>query len=462
MLIVAGAALMEGLDSTIIITALPKMAETFGVTPVALSIGLTSYLLTVAVLTPVSGWMADRFGARNVFVAAIAVFTAASVLCGLSQNLTAFTAARVLQGMGGALMTSVGRLIVFRTTPKAQLVRAINLMTVPMLLGPTLGPPIGGFLAEHVTWRAGFLINVPLGIVALVLVWMFFPTPAAERRRFDVVGFLLNGAALCALIMGLQGLAEGGEQARAGAALAVAAVPLVGFAWRHAARAADPLIDLKPLRALTYRMTTLTGGNFMRLAVGATGYFFPLMFQLGLGLSPTVSGLLVLAHMAGDMAVKTVTTRTVRAVGLRNLLIVSLAAYAAGLLCLLAIGPTAPLWLIAALLFVAGAARSFQMTGLTSLQFADVPQENMTSATTLSAVVQQGTRALGVALAALLLAAVAGDRAEGGAIPLAAFHMAFLVIGLFAAAGLFWYVRLPSDAGAAVSGHRPRMRPAAA
>jgi len=457
-LIVAAAALMEGLDSTIIVTALPKMAQTFDTTAIGMSIGLTAYLLTVAILTPMSGWMADRFGARRVFALAICVFTLASMLCGFSQNLAEFAGARVLQGMGGAMMTSVGRLIVFTTTPKSQLVRAVNWMTVPMLLGPALGPPIGGFLAEYVSWRAGFFINLPLGIAGLILVLLFIPAGEINRRRFDFIGFALNAAALASLIYGMQSLTGHGGDWRLGAALAAVSVPLIWLAWRHARTAAQPLIELKPLSILTFRMTTLTGGNFMRITIGVSGFFMPLMFQIGMGLSALASGLLVLVYMGGDLSAKAITTRTVKAMGLRSILIWSILLHIVGMFMFVMFGRETPLWLISALLFFAGAARSFQMTALTSLQFADVPQAQMTAASTLSAVIQQATRALGIALAALLLNLIAlssGGNAEQ--LDLQDFHIAFAIIAAFAAFSLFWYLPLPKDAGAVVSGHDASM-----
>lgn len=454
-LIVAAAAFMEGLDGTIIVTALPKMAQTFQTSAIALSIGLTAYMLTVAILTPTSGWMADRFGGRRVFASAICVFIVASILCGLSQNLEQFAGARVLQGMGGALMTSVGRLIVFRSTPKSQLVRAVNWMTVPMLVGPALGPPIGGFLAEYVSWRAGFFINLPIGLVGLILVLAFIPAGAIERRRFDLTGFALNGVALAALIYGMQSLTARSSHDRwIGGALAVISLPLIYLAWRHARYAKDPLIALTPLAIPTFRMTTLTGGNFMRLALGITTFFMPLMFQLGLGLSPLVSGLLLLTHIAGDLAAKSITTRAVKQIGFRKILLNSLLLYVIGLLTFVFFGPATPIWLIAVLLFAAGAARSFQMTGLTALQFADVPQSQMTAASTLSAVTQQALRALGIALAALLLYGIAV--AGGGTadhLSLNDFRIAFGAIALFALIGVTAYLQLPHDAGASVSGH---------
>ncbi|MDP3175437.1 MAG: MFS transporter [Phenylobacterium sp.] len=453
-LIVATAALMEGLDATIIVTALPKMAETFGTSPIAVSVGLTAYLLSVAILTPTSGWLADRFGARNVFALSICVFTVASVLCGMSQSLWTFCAARVLQGMGGALMTSVGRLIVFRSTPKSQLVRAVNWMTVPMLLGPTLGPPLGGFLTTYFTWRAGFFINVPIGLAGLILVLMYIPRTEGERRPFDVAGFLLNGAALASLIFGMQGMVGHNGDWRIGAALALASGPLIWLAWRHARTAAQPLVELTPLHNPTFRMTTLTGGNFMRIAVGVTGFFMPLLFQVGLGMTALASGLLVLTHMAGDLGAKAFTTQTVRRVGFRNVLIASICLYASGMMVFVAFGHTTPLWLIGVLLFFAGAARSFQMTGLSALQFADVPQQEMTAASTLSAVSQQAMRALGIAFAALLLNLIAvASGGSGEHLTLSNLQVAFAIIAVFALAALPWYLRLPHDAGSAVSGH---------
>lgn len=446
--IVAAAAFMEGLDATIIVTALPKMAQTFNTSAVAMSIGLTTYMLAVAVLTPTSGWMADRFGARNVFAIAIVVFMLTSIGCGLSHSLAEFAAWRLLQGAGGALMTSVGRLIVFRNTPKSQLVRAINWMTVPMLIGPAVGPPIGGFLTEYVSWRAGFFLNVPIGLAGVVAVLMFIPKTEGERRPFDVTGFALNGAALVALIWGMQALAGEAGSMLVGAVATACAVPLIWLAIRHARKAEHPLVSLEPFRNPMFRMTTLTGGNFMRIAIGSSGFLMPLMFQIGLGLSPLVSGLLVLCHVVGDLVIKSVTTRTIQHFGFRKIMVASILLYAAGLLVFVFFNHQTPIWLMAVLVFLSGSARSLQMTGLTSLQYADVPQPQMSAASTLGAVSMQAIRALTIALAAMLLQAIAliGGR-PASALILPDFQIAFGVAALVAALGVIAYWRMPHDAG---------------
>lgn len=447
-LIVAAAAFMEGLDATIIVTALPKMAETFGTSAVAMSVGLTAYMLAVAVLTPTSGWMADRFGARNVFAAAIVVFMIASVGCGLANGLTGFALWRLLQGAGGALMTSVGRLIVFRNTPKSQLVRAINWMTVPMLVGPAVGPPIGGFLTEYVSWRAGFFLNVPIGLAGVIAVLLFIPRIEGERRPFDRVGFILNGAALVALIWGMQALAGEAGRPQVGAVVTLASVPLIWLAIRHARRAEHPLVSLDPFANPMFRMTTLTGGNLMRISVGAVGFLMPLMFQIGLGLSPLVSGLLVLAHVVGDLVVKSVTTRTIQTFGFKKVMVVSILLFALGIATIMFFGPSTPLWLMATLVFLAGSARSLQMTGLTTLQYADVPQPQMSAAATLGGVSMQAVRALTIALAAMLLQGLAllGGR-PANQLVLGDFQAAFGVAALAAALGVIWYLRMPATAG---------------
>jgi EmrB/QacA subfamily drug resistance transporter len=447
-LIVATAAFMEGLDATIIVTALPKMAETFGTSAVAMSLGLTGYMLAVAVLTPASGWAADRFGARNVFAGAIVVFMAASVGCGFAHGLTDFVLWRLLQGMGGALMTSVGRLIVFRNTPKSQLVRAINWMTVPMLIGPAVGPPIGGFLTEYVSWRAGFFLNVPIGLAGIVAVLMFIPRTEGERRPFDKTGFVLNGAALVALIWGMQALAGEAGKPLVGAIITAAAAPLIWLALRHARRAAHPLVSLSPFANPMFRMTTLTGGNLMRISMGAVGFLMPLMFQIGLGLSPLVSGLLVLAHVVGDLVVKSVTTRTIQHFGFKTVMVASILLYAVGVATFMGFGHGTPIWVMAVLVFLAGSARSLQMTGLTTLQYADVPQPQMSAASTLGAVSMQAVRALTIAMAAMLLQAIAllGGR-PADQLVLSDFQVAFGVAALAAALGVIWYSRMPATAG---------------
>jgi EmrB/QacA subfamily drug resistance transporter len=460
--IVACAFFMEMLDSTVIVTALPKMAVSFGANPVDLSLGLTAYILTLAVVVPASGWIADRFGSRNVFCAAIGVFTIASVLCGLSNSLAEFVAARILQGIGGALMSPVGRLAVLRSTEKSDLVRIMNFVTVPGLIGPVIGPPLGGFITTYASWRYIFLLNVPIGIVGMVLVALYIRNHRGdERRPFDLLGFILNSTALVALIHGVQMIGSSESGWRLGSVVTALGLGPCVLAIRHAKRHAHPLVDVKPLRIKSFAVTNL-GGSLFRISIAAPTFLMPLFFQVGLGMSAFKSGMLILAHAAGDLGIKVATTQVIRRFGFRAVMIWSVLFYAVFIIACAAFTDTTPLSVIVVVLFLSGAFRSLQMTSQMAVQFADVPAAEMTSASTLSAVLQQVVRGIGVAFAAVLLN-FAGLLLHGdvSAVTETDFRIAFVIIALVGAASAVSYRKLDRETGALVSGHR-RVGPAKA
>ncbi len=442
---------MEFLDGTIIAPALPQMAVSLGSTAVDLHVGISAYLLTVAVMILPGGWAAERFGARRVFALAIVIFTVASGLCALAGSPAGFVVARVLQGVGGAMMVPVGRLVVLRGTEKAGLMRAIALLTWPGLTAPLIGPPLGGFIAEHLDWRYIFLVNLPLGIVAFALsLWLTPAGVSGVRRRFDGLGFVLAGTAcLCAeLSMDLLGH-EPPAWAAAGSLIAVGVVSGVGAA-RHLRRSAAPLIDPGPWQVETFRLVMLVGTS-MRGVISTLPFLLPLLFQLGFGYDPFHAGALVLALFAGNIGIKPGTSAILRRFGFRTVLAGNAVVQAAAMFGLAAIGPSTPLAAILALLAVAGASRSMQFTALGTLAFADVPQERMAPANTWFSVSFQLGTGFGVGVGALLLQVAGG--VLGGGPDLGAFHAAFaglgvLMLGLAAAA-----LTIPPQAGALVSGH---------
>ena len=371
-LIVAGTFFMEYLDGTVIATALPAMAVDFGRSAVTLSVGISAYLLTLAVFIPVSGWIADRYGTRDVFVSAIAVFTAASMLCGLCDGLWTFVAARVVQGVGGAMMVPVGRLAVLRTTEKAALVGAIALLTWPALAAPLFGPPLGGLLTTYATWRWIFYLNVPIGAVAMVLAWRFLPNlHATDRRPFDLPGFLMGGLALAAVMEGMELISAGTAAGAAG--LLGAGLVLGWFAVRHARRTPHPVMALAPLGVPTFA-ATLTGGTVFRVTIGSIPFILPLLFQIGFGLDPFQSGVMLLATFAGNIGMKPLTTGILRRWGFRTVGIVTGVGAALALLACAALFPATPLAVILPILFAGGLARSMQFTVLNTLAFADIPR----------------------------------------------------------------------------------------
>ncbi len=452
-LLVAGAFFMEFLDGTIIVTALPRMAESLQSDPVSLHVGISAYLLTVAIFILPGGWAADRFGARKVFTAAIVLFTVSSALCGLSRTLPEFVAARVLQGIGGAMMVPVGRLVVLRATAKPDLMNAIATLTWPGLSAPLLGPPLGGFIAEHLSWRLIFFVNLPLGAVATLLALRLVPRIPTQPRTFDGLGFVLAAATLLCISHALDLLsAPDPPLPFAALLLFLTAAGSIGFV-RHLRRHPHPLLDPAPWAVPTFRLV-MTTGTATRTTIAAMPFLLPLLFQLGFGVDPFHAGLLVLVLFAGNLGIKPLTSAILRRWGFRTVLGVNAGLQAACMACCAMIGSMTPLWLILPLLLLAGASRSTQFTGLNTLAFADVPQTQMGPANTWFSVAFQLSNGFGVAIGALLLR-VAGA-AFGPAAPLPPFHAAFAALAVITAGLAAACLTLPADAGAAVSGHSPR------
>jgi EmrB/QacA subfamily drug resistance transporter len=448
-LLVAGTFFMENLDATVITPALPSMARSFSVAPIALNTGVSAYMLTLGVFIPVSGWVAERFGARRVFGSAIAVFTVASLLCGLATSLPVFIATRILQGVGGAMMVPVGRLVVLRATPKDRLIAAIATLTWPALVAPVLGPPLGGLIVDRADWRWIFYLNLPLGLIALALAWRVVPdTPAERESRFDWPGFLLIGSGLFGLMLFADVLArpDAGWVEAAGALVPGAALTALGV-WRLR-RAAQPMIDLAPLKVPTFAVT-IWGGSLFRMGVSAVPFLLPLMFQIGFGFSPFEAGLLLMAVFAGNLLMKPMTTPVLRRFGFRPVLIANGLINAAAIAACAAFTLRTPLPAAALVLFVGGMARSMQFTALNTIAFADVPQRGMANANTLFSTAFQLAMGLGVALGAVAWRiGQAAAPASDAAMP---FRIAFLIVAGVALLGVVDCLGLAPAAGAHVS-----------
>ncbi|MDK1373863.1 MULTISPECIES: MFS transporter [unclassified Sinorhizobium] len=454
--IVAVAFFMQMLDSTIITTSLPAMASAFSTDVVSLNVGFTAYLLAMAVFIPPAGWLADRFGARSVFLSAIALFTISSVACGAVSSLGEFTAARLVQGASAALMTPVGRQLVLRNAPKAELVHAIATITWPALIAPVLGPLIGAWITTNIGWQWNFFINVPLGLAGVLLVATFVPREPAQRARpFDFKGFFLTSGALASILAGLE-LSSSPNGSGVAAALVVAGGVLSVFAVRHLNRNRAGLLDLSVLKIPTFALATLSSGTAGRLAINATPFLLPLLFQVGLGFSAVETGTLVLAYFLGNLLMKSVTTPLLRRYGFRTLLVVNGVIASASLAAFTAVGHETPRILLLALLLAAGLSRSMQFTALNTISFADVTTDQRSAATTISAMLQQLSQLLGVAVAAAVIrfSAFARHVAEGDHAGLADIRVAFVVIAVIGLVSALRFLALPSDAGAEVSGHR--------
>ncbi len=454
-LIIASALFMENMDQTIIATSLPAIAADLGTSPIVLKLAFTTYLLSLTVFIPISGWLADRFGARHVFRVAIAVFTLGSVACGLSSSLGELVAARALQGLGGAMMVPVGRIILLRAIPKAELVDALAWLTIPALLGPLLGPPVGGFITDSFGWRWIFWMNVPFGIAAILLAtWLMPETGVDHVPPLDVRGFLLSGLGLSSLIFGLTVLGRDLLPAYAPPLLMGFGLVMLVLYYLHARRIAAPILDFRLLRIPTFRAGVL-GGSLFRIGVGAVPFLLPLMFQLGYGLSAFESGMITCAAAAGAISMKFGAARLIRRFGFRRLLLVNGALASVSIAVMGLLTGATPYLLMVALLFVGGFLRSLQFTAMNAMSYSDVDNDGMSYATTFYTVSQQISLSAGVVLGAFVLEAAQWWRAEASLQP-ADFTIAFFVVAVASLAALFNFRNLAADAGASVSGQRSR------
>ena len=454
-LLVAVAFFMENLDGTVIATALPQMGQSFHVSPVDLNIGMTAYMLTLAVFIPISGWIADRLGARTVFVSAVAIFTASSILCGLSQGIWQFTIARVIQGIGGSMMVPVGRLVVLRTTEKRDLMRAIAYITWPGLAAPVIGPPVGGFITTYASWHWIFFLNVPLGIVGVVLASLWIQNhPTEDVRPFDWAGFALSSTACTSFMYGLELIGRQDISWRTASISLVTGALLGLLAVLHIRRTPHPILDFLTLKIKTYAVS-IWGGSMFRIAISVSPFLLPLMFQVGFGLNAFQSGLLLLALFAGNLSMKSVTTPILRRFGFRNTLLVNGVATALAILACAFISPATPRILILTILFVNGLCRSMQFTSLNTLAFVDVPKAQLSSATSLFSMAQQLSLGTGVAVGAIALRVAALFTRHASSAPtVAQFHIAFILVAILAAVAILDCLPLHPHAGAEVSRHR--------
>ena len=459
--LVAVAFFMESLDTTILNTAVPAVATALHVAPLSMKAVLTSYTLSLAVFIPVSGWVADRFGTRRVFASAIALFTLGSLLCGLSNGIHVLVACRVLQGCGGAMMVPVGRLTLVRAFAKSELVRAMSFVAIPSLVGPMLGPLVGGFIVSLVHWRVIFFVNLPMGLVGLFMVYRHLPDYRAEHSDpLDVVGMVLFGAgvALLSWVLEIFGEHTLGVRAMLGV-LAVSLILLAAYG-RHAIRAAHPLLRLGLFRIRTLRAAV--GGSFLtRLGVGGMPFLLPLLYQVGLGYTPIESGLLIMPQPIAAMALKLTMPAILTRLGYRRVLLSNTLVIGVLIVLFATIGPRTPVWLIVVQAFAFGFFQSLQYTSMNTLVYADVTEPETSMASTIASTAQQMSMSFGVATASLVTALFIPDRFHSGPEQMIhGIHLAFLVLGGLTVLSAAVFVELKKEDGDNVSQHRPSSLPA--
>ncbi len=428
--VVAIALFMEQLDATIVNTAVPAMAASLQVTPLSLKAVVTSYILSLAVCIPVSGWMADRFGTRPVFMAAVATFTLASVACGMADNVPMLVAARILQGVGAAMMMPVGRVAIIRTFSKAELLQAMNFVIIPALIGPLLGPTIGGLIVEWASWRQIFFVNVPVGLVALWLIYRYMPDyRATTTQPLDVPGLVLFGSGTALLSWLLEIFGEHELRPTELLGLFLLALGLLAAYVVHARRAAHPLLRLTLFRVRTFRVAVL-GGFVTRIGIGGMPFMLPLLFQLGLGLPAWYSGLLMMPTAAAAMAMKLFTGPILARYGYRKVLVVNTIVLGGVIALCAGVTPDTPVPLLVVLGLVIGFFNSLQFSSMNSMAYADIEATDSSMATTIASSLQQMSLSFGLAAATIVTAWFLGDLPQSDRTAvLGALHHAFLVLG---------------------------------
>ena len=443
---------MQSLDTTILNTAVPVVSQDLQVAPLAMRAVLASYTLSLAVFIPISGWMADRFGTRRVFAWAIALFTLGSVLCGFCTNLHLLVACRLLQGVGGAMMVPVGRLTLVRTFAKSELVQAMSFVAVPGLAGPMIGPLAGGLIVAYLSWRFVFFLNVPIGLIGLVLVCMHLPDyRQPTRRRIDVLGFLLFGSGIAVLSYVLEIFGDHTLTGPQIAGLTAVALVLLAAYALHATRTANALLDVALFRIRTFR-AAVGGGFFTRLGIGGVPFLLPMLYQIGLGFTPIQSGLLIMPQAVASLTTKFLLPIVLARLGYRMVLLSNTIVIGLGLMIFALVGPGTPVWAIVLLVAVFGVLQSLQYTSMNTLVYSDVPGARASNASSIAGTFQQLSLSVGVALAGLttVLFIPPSIRADRGAFILGV-HEAFVALGVFTIASAAIFATLRSGDGIGMS-----------
>ena len=447
--LVAVAFFMESLDTTILNTAVPVISKSLGVTALSMKSVLASYTLSLAVFIPISGWMADRFGTRRVFASAIGIFTLGSFLCGLMSNIHLLVACRILQGCGGAMMVPVGRLTLVRTFPKSELIRAMSFVAIPALVGPMLGPLAGGLIVGYFPWRAIFFLNIPIGIAGLILVFLHLPDyRETNTKPLDVLGLILFGSGIALLSYVLEIFGEHTLGAAEILGLLGISMTLIFGYGLHAAKTPFPLLQLDLFKVRTFA-TSVSGSFVTRLGIGGVPFLLPLLYQVGLGLTPIESGLLIMPQAVAAMSTKFLMPKLLDRFGYRSVLVINTVILGLLLMLFATIGPGTPIWLIVLQAFVYGALTSTQYTSMNTLVYADVPENRASGASSIASTLQQLSISFGVAAAGLTTVFFIPDRLRSNPGEMVVgLHEAFLVLGAFTILSTLVFIRLKRDDGA--------------
>ncbi|HET7562202.1 MAG TPA: DHA2 family efflux MFS transporter permease subunit [Rhodanobacteraceae bacterium] len=440
--LVAAAFFMQTLDSTIVNTAVPSIAHALAVPPIDLKTALTSYVLTLAICIPASAWLSDRFGTRRVFAASVWIFTIGSLACGIAQSLPQLVAARVLQGIGGALLMPIGRYVLVRAFGPKDFVAAMSTAGIPGLLGPVVGPLLGGVLSQYASWRLIFLVNVPVGILGLWLNRTHMPDFRGERRPFDWIGFLLFALASGLLLVAAE-TAGNGNYARAGIAAGIGALGALAY-WHHGRRARHPVADLSLFKVRSFAIA-VGGGMFTRLGTAGLSFLLMLFLQVGCGWTPTMAGLMIVPQAAAMILMKFLIDRILKRHGYRRTLFANTALATALLACFALLGASTPWWAIAALMFAYGFVMSLQYTSMNTLAFVDLPPTQAAQASSLTSAAQYLVISFGIALSSWLLAVFLGDTRHASAAYVHGFHVAVLVMATMPLLAVYVFTRLRHD-----------------
>ena len=453
--LVAVAFFMQSLDTTILNTAVPVIAQAMDVTPLDMKSVLASYTLSLAVFIPISGWMADRFGTRRVFASAIGLFSLGSLLCGLSTNITALVACRVLQGVGGAMMVPVGRATMVRTFPKSELVLAMSFVAIPSTVGPMLGPVVGGLIVHYLHWSVVFFVNIPVGLAGLFLVWRFLPDyREAKTHPLDIVGLILFGSGIALLSYVLEVFGDHSlTDLEILGLLGLSALLLVGYAI-NATHNRHPLLLLGLFHLRTFR-AAVGGSFFSRLGLGGIPFLFPLLYQIGLGYSAVQSGLLVMPQAVAAMGIKAIVPAILARFGYRTVLVGNTLILGVLITLFATIDVGTPAWRIALQAFILGFFTSTQYTAMNTLVYADVTAQQTSAASTIASTGQQMSISFGVAGASLIAAMFVPEslRSEPAAL-IHGVHQAFIVLGVMTMASSLLFMALRKDDGGAISRHK--------